>query len=466
MATESRTTSRSPRLRRDRQLELYHRAVKTMPGGTDSNFRAWGEDTVYIDRGKGGRIWDRDQNEYIDLRMGYGPVILGHADDRVDDYVNEQMRKGVSFSLTSEDEVRAMELVCELTGWVDMARMTVSGTEATMHAMRLARAFTGRNKIVKFEGQYHGVHDYALISVSPDDMSELGDADKPVRLAWGRGIPDAVADTIIPARYNNLDQLRRLFEEQGDDIAAVIVEPVMGNAQGIMPQAGFHAAMRAMTEEFGILLIFDEVKTGFRFAKGGAAEYFGIRPDIGTFAKAMGNGYPAAAFGGRRDIMSQLPDKVSHGGTYAGNRVAAAAAVKTLEIIRDTNVLETIHATGRRIQDGLREVLNPSGLPYVFTGHPSMFGIMFTDEVPTEYRDWAKSDHALYDAVALGMFARGAMPEPDSREPWFICEAHAEGDIVDQVVTIFEESFQAALEERARGHSAPVGDEAGHLSAG
>jgi glutamate-1-semialdehyde 2,1-aminomutase len=461
MATAPRTTSQTPTLRRDRQLEMYHRAVKTLPGGTDSNFRAWGEDTIYIDRGKGGRIWDRDENEYIDLRMGYGPVILGHGDDRVDDYVNEQMRKGVSFSLTSEDEVRAMELVCELTGWVDMARMTVSGTEATMHAMRLARAFTGRNKIVKFEGQYHGVHDYALISVAPDDMSELGDADKPVRLAWGRGIPDAVADTIIPARYNNLAQLRRLFEEQGADIAAVIVEPVMGNAQGIMPQEGFHAAMRAMTEEFGILLIFDEVKTGFRFGKGGAAEFFGIRPDIGTFAKAMGNGYPAAAFGGRRDIMSQLPDKVSHGGTYAGNRVAAAAAVKTLEIIRDTNALETIHATGRRIQDGLREVLNPSGIPYVFTGHPSMFGIMFTDEVPTEYRDWAKSDHELYDAVALGMFARGAMPEPDSREPWFICEAHAEGDIVDQVVTIFEESFLATLDERARSHGVKVGDETG-----
>jgi glutamate-1-semialdehyde 2,1-aminomutase len=347
-----------------------------------------------------------------------------------------------------------------------MARMTVSGTEATMHAMRLARAFTGRNKIVKFEGQYHGVHDYALISVAPDDMSELGDADKPVRLAWGRGIPDAVADTIIPARYNNLAQLRRLFEEQGADIAAVIVEPVMGNAQGIMPQEGFHAAMRAMTEEFGILLIFDEVKTGFRFGKGGAAEYFGIRPDIGTFAKAMGNGYPAAAFGGRRDIMSQLPDKVSHGGTYAGNRVAAAAAVKTLEIIRDTDALATIHATGRRIQDGLREVLNPSGIPYVFTGHPSMFGIMFTDEVPTEYRDWAKSDHELYDAVAIGMFARGAMPEPDSREPWFICEAHAEGDIVDQVVTIFEESFRATLDDRARNHAVKVGEETGHVSAG
>ena len=466
MATESRTTSQTPALRRERQLAMYRRAIKTLPGGTDSNFRAWGEDTVYIDRGKGGRIWDQDQNEYIDLRMGYGPVILGHGDDRVDDYVNEQMRKGVSFSLTSEDEVRAMELVCELTGWVEMARMTVSGTEATMHAMRLARAFTGRNKIVKFEGQYHGVHDYALISVAPDNMSDLGDADKPVRLAWGRGIPDAVADTIVPARYNNLAQLRRLFEEQGDDIAAVIVEPVMGNAQGIMPQEGFHAAMRAMTEEFGILLIFDEVKTGFRFGKGGAAEYFGITPDIGTFAKAMGNGYPAAAFGGRRDIMSQLPDKVSHGGTYAGNRVAAAAAVRTLEILRDTDALATIHATGRRIQDGLREVLNPTGIPYVFTGHPSMFGIMFTDEVPTEYRDWAKSDHELYDAVALGMFARGAMPEPDSREPWFICEAHAQGDTVDQVVTIFEESLRATLDARARHNQIQVGDETGHVSAG
>ena len=459
MATESQaSTTQPPTLRRDRQLAMYRRASKTLPGGANSNFRAWGEDTIYIDRGKGGRIWDADQNEYIDLRMGYGPVILGHGDDRVDDYVNERMRKGVSFSLTSEDEVRAMELVCELTGWVEMARMTVSGTESTMHAMRLARAFTGRNKIVKFEGQYHGVHDYALISVTPDNMSDLGDADKPVRLAWGRGIPDAVADTIIPARYNNLDLLRRLFEEHGHDIAAVIVEPVLGNAQGILPQPGFHAAMRALTEEFGILLIFDEVKTGFRFAKGGAAEFFGIKPDIATFAKAMGNGYPAAAFGGRRDIMSQLPDKVSHGGTYAGNRVAAAAAVKTLEIIRDTPALETIHATGRRVQDGLREVLNPTGIPYVFTGHPSMFGIMFTDEAPTEYRDWAKSDHELYDAVAVGMMARGAMPEPDSREPWFLCEAHAQGDTVDRIVSIFEQSLGAALETRAHGQSLTSGD--------
>jgi glutamate-1-semialdehyde 2,1-aminomutase len=459
--------SPAPTVVRDRQAAMYRRALETLPGGANSNFRAWGDDTIYVDRGKGGRVWDIDGNEFIDLRMGYGPVILGHGDERVDDYVNERMRRGVSFSLTSEDEVRAMELVKELTGWVDKARMTVSGTEATMHAMRIARGYTGREKIVKFEGQYHGVHDYALISVAPNDMSELGDADNPVRLAWGRGIPGAVADTIIPARYNNIDFLRRLFEREGDQIAAIIVEPVLGNAQAIMPKPGFHQAMRALTEEFGILLIFDEVKTGFRLARGGAAEYFGIKPDLATFAKAMGNGYPAAAFGGRAEVMSVLPDKVSHGGTYAGNRIAAAAAVKTLEILRDTPALETVHAIGRRMQDGLREILNPTGLPYVFTGHPSMFGIMFTETEPSEYRDWANTDHELYDAIAIGMMARGAMPEPDSREPWFICEAHAQGDIVDEVLTAFSDSLDAALEERAHGRlgqRVTSADESGAMS--
>jgi glutamate-1-semialdehyde 2,1-aminomutase len=445
-----------PKRSRTRQLELYRRALRSMPGGTDSNFRSWGDETVYVDRGKGGRVWDIDGNEYIDLRMGYGPVILGHGDERVDDYVNERMRRGISFSLTSEDEVEAMELLKELTGWVGKARMTVSGTEATMHAMRIARAYTGRTKIVKFEGQYHGVHDYALISVTPNDMSELGSAENPVGLAWGRGIPEAITKTVIPARYNDMEVLRRIFERDGDDIAAIIVEPVLGNAQAIMPRAGFHEEMRALTREFGSLLIFDEVKTGFRFARGGAAEFFGVTPDLGTFAKAMGNGYPAAAFGGSDEVMSVLPDKVSHGGTYAGNRVAASAAVATLKIIRDTDALETIHATGRAVQAGLEQVVSARGLPHVFTGHPSMFGIMFTDVAPTEYRDWANSDHELYDAVATGMHDRGAMPEPDSREPWFFCEAHAGEDIVDRVVSIFADALDAALDERVAAGGAPV----------
>jgi glutamate-1-semialdehyde 2,1-aminomutase len=456
----------TPALRRERQDAMYQRALASMPGGTNSNFRAWGDATVYVARGKGGRVWDIDGNEFVDLRMGYGPVILGHADDRVDDHVNQRMRLGMSFSLTTEDEVRVAELVKELTGWVEMVRITVSGTEATMHAMRLARAYTGRTKIVKFEGQYHGVHDYALISVTPSTMEGLGDRDNPVGLAWGRGIPEAIAATIIPAPFNDLAFLRRLFERRGEEIASVIVEPVLGNAQGIEPAPGFHAGLRALTQEYGILLHYDEVKTGFRFARGGAAEFFGVTPDIATYAKAMGNGYPVAAFGGRREIMAMLPDKMSHGGTYAGNRVAAAAGVRTLEIIRDTPVLETVRTLGERLQGELRRIIEARGLPFVFTGHPSMFGIMFTDRVPYEYRDWAKTDHALYDAIAVGMQAHGVMPEPDSREPWFLCEAHAVGDATDRILAAFEASLDAALDERARDRPQPHLAELAHARVG
>ena len=247
-----------------------------------------------------------------------------------------------------------MELVKELTGWVDKVRMTVSGTEATMHAMRIARAYTGRDKIVKFEGQYHGVHDYALISVAPGRHVRARRRGEPVAPGLGPRHPGRRWPTRSsrPATTTSTS-CAGCSRREGEEIAAIIVEPVLGNAQGIMPKPGFHQAMRALTEEYGILLIFDEVKTGFRFAKGGAAEFFGITPDLATYAKAMGNGYPAAAFGGRAEVMAMLPDKVSHGGTYAGNRVAAAAAVATLEILRDTDALETIHATGRRMQDGL-----------------------------------------------------------------------------------------------------------------
>lgn len=439
-----------PDSRRTLQHEMYARARASLPGGTDSNFRAWGDDTVYVDRGRGGHIWDIDGNEFIDLRLGYGPVILGHADPRVDEAVAAAARKGVSFSLTTEDEVRVAELIKAMTGWVELARMTVSGTEATMHAMRVARAFTGRDKIVKFEGQYHGMHDYALISVLPNDVSTLGDRENPVRLAWGRGIPHAITETVIPAPYNDLDVLRRLFERDASGIAAVIVEPVLGNAQGILPQPGFLEGVRTLCDEFGAVLIFDEVKTGFRFARGGAAEMFGVTPDLATYAKAMGNGYPAAAFGGRRDVMSVLPSQVSHGGTYAGNRIAAAAAVATLTILNETDALERIRETGLAVQRGLAGILSRYGIEHVFTGHPSMFGVMFAERIPSDYRGWAETNHELYDAVARGMLARGAMPEPDSREPWFICEAHTAEDVA-QICEIFEASLRAALDAPAEG---------------
>ena len=334
-----------------------------------------------------------------------------------------------------------------------MARLTVSGTEATMHAMRVARAYTGREKIVKFEGQYHGVHDYALISVGPDDMSELGDPEAPGRAGLGSRHPGRGRRHDHPGA---LQQHRRSCagssSSKGDEIAAIIVEPVLGNAQGIMPKPGFHQAMRALTEEFGILLIFDEVKTGFRFARGGAAEFFGITPDLATYAKAMGNGYPAAAFGGRREVMSVLPDKVSHGGTYAGNRVAAAAAVKTLTILKETNALETDPRHGPAHPGRAHRDPQPDG--HRRTTSPATrrcSGSCSARKRPPSIRDWATTDHELYDAIAIGMHARGAMPEPDSREPWFMCEAHADEDIIDRVLTAFSDSLDAALEARAHG---------------
>jgi glutamate-1-semialdehyde 2,1-aminomutase len=430
-----------------RQLDMWHRATRTLPGGTDSNFRAWGEQTVYVDHGKGARIWDLDGNEYIDLRMGYGTTFIGHGDADIDDHVARRMRGGVSFSLTSEDEVQALELLCQLT-FCDMARLTVSGTEATMHAIRVARGFTRRDKIVKFEGQYHGVHDYALISVLPNDVDDLGERGNPVKLAWGRGIPEAIKDTVIPVPYNDLDTLRAVFEREGEEIAAVLIEPLLGNAQGIMARPGFLEGVRAMTREFGALLIFDEVKTGFRLARGGAAELFGIIPDLACYAKAMGNGYPAAAFGGRREVMSMLPVEVSHGGTYAGNRVAAAAASAVLRRMRDTDLIADVGRTGLAVQAGLAQVIGRHGLPYVLPGVPQMFGVMFTDRLPDDYRGWAGTDHHLYDAVAVRMRRHGAFPEPDSREPWFMCAAHAEGDIVDQVVSAFEAALDEALDAR------------------
>ena len=457
----------TPALRRERQDAMYQRALASMPGGTNSNFRAWGDATVYVARGKGGRVWDIDGNEFVDLRMGYGPVILGHADDRVDDYVNQRMRLGTTFSLTTEDEVRAGELIKELTGWVEMVRLTVSGTEATMHAMRLARAYTGRTKIVKFEGQYHGVHDYALISVTPSTMEGLGDRDNPVGLAWGRGIPQAIAETIIPAPFNDLDFLRRLFERRGEEIASVIVEPVLGNAQGIQPAPGFHAGLRALTQEFGILLHYDEVKTGFRFARGGAAEYFGVTPDIATYAKAMGNGYPVAAFGGKREIMAMLPDKMSHGGTYAGNRVAAAGARPDARApARHAGPGD--HQRARRAHPG-RAAPDHRGPRTALRLHRPSDHVrhhVHRPRCPFEYRDWAKSDHDLYDAVAVGMQIRGVMPEPDSREPWFLCEAHAAGDHLDRIVAAFEASLDAALDERAAHRPQPHLAELAHARVG
>ncbi len=231
--------------------------------------------------------------------------------------------------------------------------------------------------------------------------------------------------------YNDPETLERVVKQRWHDVAAILVEPVMGNCGGILPQPGWLETLRRVCDEHGIVFIMDEVKTGFRLAKGGAQQYFGVQADLATYAKALGNGYPIAAFGGKREIMQHIGQGVAHGGTYAGNRVGLAAASATLDILLNTDALDTVAERGRELQAAIAEVLERTGRPFVVSGHPSMFTFWFAERAPREYRDWANTDHALYDELMHGLLARGVMPEPDSREPWFMCAAHTTQDIAE-----------------------------------
>jgi glutamate-1-semialdehyde 2,1-aminomutase len=403
-------------------------ASERLPLGVTSNFRFWGPNTVFVDRAKGSRLWDVDGNEYIDYRLGYGPAILGHSDDRVDNRVAEAIRAGQSFSLGLPAELEVAEKIAAMCPSVDMVRFANSGTEATMHALRLARAYTRRDKFIMFEGQYHGVHDYVMFSAGGRN-DWPSNRRSPQAIPFSSGIPDAVRGLVILLPFNDPENLERVVKQTWHDVAAILVEPVMGNCGGIYPQPGWLETIRRLCDEYGIVFIMDEVKTGFRLAKGGAQERFGVHADLTTYAKALGNGYPIAAFAGKREIMQHVGRGVSHAGTYTGNRVGLAAANATLDILMNTNALETVAERGQDLQAAIGEVLERTGRPFVISGHPSMFTFWFAEAPPREYRDWAHSDHGLYETVMAGLIDRGVMPEPDSREPWFMCAAHSPEDI-------------------------------------
>ena len=410
---------------------LFESASRVLPLGVSSNFRYWGdEETRYIDRGKGAHIWDVDGNRYIDYRLGYGPTILGHSDDRVDNAVIEAIGRGQSFAMSLPIEQEVAHKIVAMCPGVEMVRFATSGTEATMHALRLARAYTRREKFIMFEGQFHGLHDHVMFasSIGGDWSSNRY---SPVIAPISSGVPDALRGLVIMLPFNDLEILEDVVEQTWHNVAAILVEPILGNCGGIMPEPGWLELIRRLCDENDIVMIMDEVKTGFRLAKGGAQEYFGVKADLVTYAKALGNGYPVAAFGGNRDIMEQIGQGVSHGGTFAGNRMSMAAANATLDILMKTNVLETVKTHGLELQAAIAEVLERSGVPFVISGHPSMFIFWFAEEAPKEYRDWLDSDHTLYDKVAAGLIKRGVMPEPESREPWFMCAALSSEDIAE-----------------------------------
>jgi glutamate-1-semialdehyde 2,1-aminomutase len=430
----------------DKTQALRDRAAKVMPLGVGSNFRYWGPTAnPVLVRGEGPYVWDADGNRYIDYRLGFGPVILGHGHPAVCDRVAEVIRQGTIFAALTELETGVVERIVSLCPGVELVRFANSGTEATMHTLRVARAYTGREKVIKFEGQYHGMHDYALWSTASANPAALGSRRNPIKYQQSSGIPSCIRDLIITLPFNDFELLELALQREGHQVAAIIVEPILGNSFGIGPRPGWLEFLRQKCDEYGIVLIFDEVKTGFRVAVGGAQQLFGVQADLVTYAKSLANGFPLAAFGGKRAVMEVVGRGVSHGGTYCANATGTAAADATLKLLADGQILKAVDAQGRKLQAGISDILTEAAIPYHIKGPGTMFGIMLTKDEVWEFRDVRRHNAALYEAIAVELIARGVMPDPDGREPWFLSAAH-EDAVIDETLTIFAEAVDAVKE--------------------
>jgi len=408
---------------------LQKRAQKILPLGVNSNFRFWGDGiTPYLSKAKGAYLWDVDGNKYIDYRMAFGPIILGHAYDAVNQKVKEEIELGTLTAMTYELEIETAEMITQMCPAVEMVRFACSGTEATMHAIRVARAFTGREIIVKFEGMYHGFQDYTLWSTySPTEA--YGNRSSPIPVPSSSGIPRSLTGLVITLPFNDPDLLEKILRSNGEQVAAVIVEPCMGNCGAILPRANFLQFIRKQCDKYGIVMILDEVKTGFRIANGGAQEYYRITPDLATYAKALANGYPLAAFGGRKEIMSIIGHGVAQGGTYTNNKPGVAAAWATLKVLQQEPVIKTIEKRGKRLMDGIRELFTAADIQVCFSGYPAMFSFAVGVDTLSDQRSWNQSDKEYYLALIEALIERGIMPDHDPREPWFLCYSHSDNDI-------------------------------------
>jgi len=424
---------------------MYKKATDVIPYGVNSNFRYWGpEDTRVITRGEGAYIWDADGNRYIDYRLAFGPVILGHGYPAVVKRVQEAIKDGTLFAWTTPWEIKVAERITRMCD-VDKVRLTNTGTEATMHALRIARAHTNREKFIKFEGQYHGMVDYFMFSTASAELGTLGSRRSPINVQQTSGIPEGIRQYVINLPFNDFERLEETVEAQWHNLAAIFVEPMLGNSAGVMPQPGWLEKIRDLCSKYGIVLVFDEVKTGFRIARGGAQEYFGIKADLVTYAKAMGNGFPIAAIAGKEEVMMTVqPGAVAHGGTYTGNVAGAAAADATLEILENEPIIETINKRGKVLMSGIGEILSDADIPHVVLGVPPMFGIiMGTGEEPRDFRGYLGGDGELYEKIAMKLIENGAQPDSDGREPWFMSYSHSEKDVAD-TLTMFEDAVKAA----------------------
>ena len=415
---------------RDRSKELFSVATDVIPGGVNSPVRAFGSvrmEPVYIRSGRGSRLYDVDGNEYIDYVCSWGPLILGHADPRILQVLHEASQSGTSFGANTEIEVRFARLITEIYPSIDMIRMVNSGTEATMSSVRLARGYTGRSRIIKFEGCYHGHGDSFLIKAGSGVLT-LGIPGSP-------GITESTAQDTLVGSYNDIDSVKALIEAHRGEIAAVILEPVMGNAGVIPPQEGFLEDLREVTAEEGIVLILDEVITGFRVALGGAQELYGIEPDLTCLGKIIGGGLPVGAFGGKREIMEHLAPvgPVYQAGTLSGNPLAMALGYKTVSILKEGDIYGQLEDRSRRLEEGIRENLKRQKRSCQLNRVGSMMSLFFSEKPVVDFTSAMNSDRELFIDYFKSMLDEGIYLAPSPFEASFLSASHSEEDIDETI---------------------------------
>ncbi len=423
--------------RTPRSRALAERARKVLPLGVSSHVRIFDPHPLFIDSAKGSRLRDVDGNEYIDFGMCFGAGMTGHAHPAIVQAVREQSERGSLYCLTTESEIELAEELKRRFGQ-DQWRPCNSGGEATMNALRIARGYTGRDKIVKFEGAYHGAHDAVLVSIKPPP-GKIGRADRPRAVFSSSGIPASTLENTLIAAFNDLRSVERLFEENLNQIAAVIIEPIMLNLCITMPEEGFLQGLHDLCRTNGSLLIFDEVKTGAKVAPGGATEYFKMKPDLTCVAKSVGGGLPLAAVGASTEIMSVVADlSVVHAGTYAGNPLSVAAALAALREVLTPEASQRAYGLCRRLTEGCDKIIRKHGLKATTVRVGAMGMVMFTTEKVRNYREWLAINQHLWQAKLTGMLNEGVLPYAiDSDEQWTVSVQHTDKDI-DAYLAAFE----------------------------
>ncbi|MDI3280760.1 MAG: glutamate-1-semialdehyde 2,1-aminomutase [Bacillota bacterium] len=424
--------------------QLFAEAQQYMPGGVNSPvraFRAVGRSPVFIAKAKGARLYDVDGNSYVDYVLSWGPMILGHAHPTVIEAVQEAAARGTSFGAPTELEIKMARLLREALPSVEMVRMVNSGTEATMSALRLARGYTGRPKVVKFEGCYHGHGDSFLIKAG-SGATTLGVPDSP-------GVTPGTAQDTVLVPYNDLEAVAEVFARLGSEIAAVIVEPVAGNMGVVPPRPGFLAGLREVTRRHGSLLIFDEVITGFRLTYGGAQTLWGVEPDLTCLGKIIGGGLPAAAYGGKAEIMRYIAPTgpVYQAGTLSGNPLAMAAGIATLELLRNPKIYADLEEKSARLAEGLAQAARQAGVAVQVNRVGSMLTVFFTDREVVDYASARTSDTAAYAAFFRAMLAQGVYLAPSQFEALFLSTAHSMADI-EKTIGAARYAFQEVVRQR------------------